>query len=428
MPVSHASKTVTWENHENAGRALGVETDRSRLDRVLTTVYDRKSRATIATLSQKPSAVVKVHFLMAKGGFFAIVTAGPLVYLALPGSQLQLPDTMLNMPGEPIQGRDVPARLEEPETQPQQVTDQAMILGAGLASRFVPISGDLTGYAKPSVPLVGEDSVIVTLARHLQAHGIRRILVNTFYMPDILKEQLRRVEGIEFVFIDEDQPSGTAGGLLKAFDTGLVERDKPILIMQGDAVTDADLSTLLETHQLNAPLATIGVKHVSDAEVSSMAIVVTDRSGPDGESGYVQSFKEKPTLEEAGDNRLASIGFYVLDPRVFDAFQRLGQEKWTQGQEFDYAYHFFPALLELEDKAIYARMIPQPFYWSDIGRPDQYLATVRDIHEGKLKISLPETATGNFQEGVFYWEDAREKAVQQGAQLKGNMIVFNRRS
>jgi NDP-sugar pyrophosphorylase family protein len=427
MTVTKTSETVTLETHPNITGALHAESDDSRKDRTLTTIYEAESRLLLATLSQPAEPETRVHFLKAKGGFFAIVQSRQLTYLALPGSQLQLPDTLLNLPGDLPPGRLNPGSSTQQKPPIQTVTDQAMILGAGIASRFAPVSGDLTGYAKPSVPLVGEDSVIVTLAKHLQRHGIKRILVNTFYMPDALKEQLNQIPALDILYIDEDQPSGTAGGLVKALNANLVDRGKPILIMQGDAVTDANLSVLLESHQEQAPLATIGVKHISDDEVSQMAIVVTDQSGEDGESGFVQSFREKPTLAEAGPSRLASIGFYILSPEVFDEFLSIGQAKWAISKEFDYAFHFFPSLLVRHTQAIYARMMPQPFYWSDIGRPDQYIATVRDIYAGKLQVPLPTEVKRYFEDGIIYWGDARQKADQDGASLTGNIIVFNRR-
>lgn len=425
MPVTHVSHTVSVETH--AGLTPRLVTEMEPGHRRVTRVLQESSLDVLATVSQAENATTQVHFLKAKGGFFAIVQTEALTYLALPGSQLQLPDTLLNLPGDLPPGRLNPGSSSSKNMQPQQVTDQAMILGAGLASRFVPVSGDLTGYAKPSVPLLGEDSVIVTLARHLQHHGIRRVLVNTFYMPEILKEQLNRLSGLEIVYIDEDKPSGTAGGLLKALDTSLVDRDKPILIMQGDAVTDADLSFLLNTHSTELPLATIGVKHISDEEVSQMAIVVTDGVGKDGESGFVQSFKEKPAIEEVGSNRLASIGFYVLSPGVLDEFQSIGTAYRQKVGEFDYAFHFFPALLENHAQPIYACMLPQPFYWSDIGRPDQYIETVRDIYAGKLQLDLPVEKDRYFENGIIYWSNARDKSKSESAALKGNMIVFPRR-
>jgi NDP-sugar pyrophosphorylase family protein len=193
-------------------------------------------------------------------------------------------------------------------------------------------------------------------------------------------------------------------------------------------VTDADLSALLNTHQQQMPLATIGVKHITDEEVSQMAIVVTDQSGTDSESGYVQSFKEKPSLAEAEDSRLASIGFYVLSPDVYTEFVTWGKAQWEKSGEFDYAFDFFPTLLKAHPNEIYAFMIPQPFYWSDIGRPDQYIATVRDIYEDKLQLGQTLQPERYYENGIIFWENAKEQAVLENTILKGNLIVFNRRS
>lgn len=387
----------------------------------------------LASIRQREDSGVAVRFLHEKGGFFGVVTTDEVTYIALPGSQIRLPDLQVDMPGDLIAGKADSPLIPMQSGPVQQVTDQAMILGAGLASRFVPVSGEVTGYAKPSVPLVGEESVVVHLARHLQRHGIRRILVNTYYMPDVLKAQLRKMTGLEFSFIDEDEPSGTAGGLLKALEANLVDRSRPILIMQGDAVTNANLSDLLEAHQRVQPLITIGVKTIPDEQVDQMAIVVTDQSGEDGQSGYVLSFKEKPSLAEAGPSRTGSIGFYVLAPEVLDSFAAMGRARWQQSPEYDYAMDFFPGLLAQETSQgnnapspIYAHRLQEPFYWSDIGRPDQYIATVRDIYAGHLGIDLPENRVDFYEQGIIYWPGAKEKAKADQAVLKGNVIVLRK--
>lgn len=395
-----------------------------------------------ALVKQAPDATTDVKLFQGKGGFAAIVTTDDLTFVALPGSRIQLADTMVNLPGQLIQPSTHPVSkvLYDENFQPQQVTRQAMILGAGLATRFEPVSGDATGYSKPSVPLIGEDSVIVAIARHLKKHGFNRILVNTFYKPDQIKQQLTSlVPGVEFVFIDEEKPSGTAGGLARALREGKVNRREPILIMQGDAVTDADLSLLVNTHAQQKARATIGVQQVSDENVPKVAILKTDRAGSDGESGRITHYVEKPSLEEAGDSRMGSIGFYVLSPEIFGRFERMGHAKAKADEEFDYAKNFFPALLEgnrldklktrlaswLPGGQTGVNMWAQQLggYWSDVGNPAQYIQTVKDILAGRVNMPLPANMTEYFEDGVIYWPGARAKARAAGTQVEGNVIV-----
>ena len=432
MKTAQVSPSLRLSSHPSITRELSTQTEATVDGWLKTTVLAAPEQAEmpleiLASVRQTLTSKTQVELLQEKGGIFGLVHADDLVYIALPGSFVQLPDTELEMFGPPSAPpstmRTQPAHRPE-RTTSQTVTDQAMILGAGLASRFVPVSGDVTGYAKPSVPLVGEDSVIVTLAKHLQKHGIRKIFVNTFYKPGVLKAQLSSIEGIEFIYIDEDQPSGTAGGLLKALEQGLVDTSKPMLIMQGDAVTDADLSSLLETHASVGALTSIALKQVRDEDVSKMAIVETQEAN---RSGPVHSFIEKPSLEEAGESRLGSIGFYVLSPQVFPHFQQLGRKLLTEKGEFDYAYDFFPSILQQQREngpaAIYGKLLEEPFYWSDIGRPDQYLATVRDVYTGQLRIDLPKRAEQFWEDGMLFWPGTRERAQAQNAHLKGNVIV-----
>ncbi len=402
----------------------------------------------IGRVQQAPDAATDVQFFQGKGGFAAIVTTNDLSYIALPGSHLELADTILDLPGQPIEPsvRTTGKTIYDEHFKPQTVTNQAMILGAGLATRFEPVSGDITGFSKPGVPLVGEDSVIVGIAKHLKRHGFNRIVVNTFYMPDSIKQQLTtRVPGVEFVFIDEEKPSGTAGGLTRALKEGKIDRRKPILIMQGDAVADVDLSLLVNTHARQKARATIGVQKVADEDVNKFGIVETDRADTDGDSGRITSFLEKPTLEQAGDSRLGSTGIYVLSPSVYGRFEHIGQQKLGQGKIFDYAQDFFPALLRgtrLEQawNRFADALIPghrkrvnlwaQKLggYWSDVGNPAQLIQTVKDAYTGLVNMELPANVSDYFENGVIYWPGTKAKAESAGAKVEGNVIVAQKPS
>jgi NDP-sugar pyrophosphorylase family protein len=377
-----------------------------------------------------------VRFFQGKGGFCVVVTSDDLVYFGLPGSRIQLPDTEVELPGEPITGK--PERLVYPNTQTpaQTVSHQAMILGAGLATRFEPVSGDTTGYPKPGVPLAGELSVIAAIARLLGKHGFSRILVNTYYKPQRLKEQLNALDGLEIIYIDEDTPSGTAGGLVKALRQGLVDRTKPIIIIQGDAVTDADLSFLMQVHRERRAAVTIGGQIVPDEDVHKFGIIETDGSGLDGQSGNITSFKEKPSLAEAGSSRFGNSGFYILAPKVYDLFLSVGGTLLDTGRLYDYAKDFFPAVLEATGKGrlvdsetgqsmgFWAQAVGG--YWSDIGNPTQYVEALRDVYAGKLQIDMPRNIADYYADGIVYWPGAKAQTVEEGARLSGNVIVARR--
>lgn len=391
----------------------------------------QKDRVAIAR--QAKDAKTDVKFFQGKGGFSAIVSTDDLNYIALPGSRIELPDTLVELPGAPIEGTSAVSASNLKPAPLQTATDQAMILGAGLATRFEPVSGVTTGFPKPGVPLVGEESVIVGIARQLQKHGIKKIIVNTHYMPETVMQQLKTgVPGMTFIFMDERKLLGTAGGMVEALAQGKVDRKKPILIMQGDAVTDIDLSRLINVHQQTGAKVTIGVQPVDESELDKVGILKTDKSGADGVSGRIEAYIEKPgldpaKLEQVGDSRMGNIGFYVLSPDVYTRFVRQGKKQFRQGKLFDYSLDFFPNMLR-KGPASRPMMWAQKLegYWNDIGNPKHYFAVVKDIFNGKLNLPLPADIKQFFDNGVIFWPGTKAKVEKAGADVSGNVIVANK--
>ncbi len=398
-----------------------------------TIVKDTKTGQILATAKQDKNPRHLVRFFQGKGGFCSVITGDEVTYFSLPGSEVLLLDTEVILPGELITGKPKDL-LSAPTVSPvQTITHQAMILGAGLATRFEPISGDMTERSKPGVPLIGEDSVIACIAKHLRQHGFSKILVNTFYKPHALKAQLSCIEGVEIDFIDEEAPSGTAGGLAKAIEEGLVDLTQPIFIIQGDAITDADLSLLLQTHQDRNAAVTIGGQIVRDEDVHKFGIIQTDGVGGDEQSGNIISFKEKPQLEHAGKSRFANAGFYVIAPEAYPLFMAANKKPHKTSGLYDYAQDFFPEVLEATQQkrithrddgtamTFWAQALSG--YWSDIGNPSQYIEALRDIYAGVVKMCLPAESTFYYDNHIIYWPGAKEKVNFEEARLSGNIIV-----
>jgi NDP-sugar pyrophosphorylase family protein len=293
------------------------------------------------------------------------------------------------------------------------------------------------------VPLAGNQSVIACIANGLTTHGFSHLIVNTYFKPESLKASLARSNAQRIDYIDESQPTGTAGGLRKMLSdpqyVGLLDTASPLLVVQGDAVTDADFSALMEAHVAHDALVTIGCQEVAAKDVSSFGIIVTDGAGSDEQSGIITGFQEKPKPEEA-KSRLGNTGFYIFSPKAYplvrEIYQQLlektRQEARAAGQPepdevaFDFAMNLFPEIL----RRAQAEPALGPFwaqategYWSDIGNPTQYLESIHDLYAGKVDIPLPEQRERFYRNGVIYWEGAAEIADQEGAALSGNVVV-----
>lgn len=408
-------------------------------------ILDLQTGLRLGRLTQPAQASHQVELFWGKGGFMAMITS-PLGarYFALPGSSISVGGTTLVLEGTPITGN--PARktlAPRPIQVPQSHSIQATILGAGLATRFERISGDSTQYSKPAVPLAGNRSVIEIIANGLAEHGFSRIIVNTFFKPESLKASLSRCEGVQVRYIDEAEPSGTAGGLRKMLTEPqwmhLLDLNQPLLVVQGDSVTDASFSALMEAHMANHALVTIGCQLVAEKDVDKFGIIVTDCSGPDGQSGRIIGFQEKPRREEA-KSLLGNTGFYIFSPKAFPLIKTIYENLLKKAQEqaqaakrpipsevpIDFANDIFPSILELaqtqpELGAFWAQTVEG--YWSDIGNPVQYLESVHDLYAGQINIPLPANAEDYYQRGVVFWEGAARIAKSEGAVLTGNVVV-----
>jgi mannose-1-phosphate guanylyltransferase len=408
-------------------------------------IYDAKTEACLGTIQQSPDCKHQVELFFGKGGFMAMVQSGKGArYFGLPGSSIQLKDVSIQLEGCVIQTNPHKAPQNRSRTvTPQTLCRQATILGAGLATRFERISGDSTQYSKPAVPLAGSCSVIECIANGLAVHGFDHLIVNTYFKPESLKNSLSRSKARQVDYIDETQPTGTAGGLRKMLLDpqygSLLDQTQPLLVVQGDAVTDADFSALMEAHIANRALVTIGCQEVAESLVSNFGIIVTDGAGKDGQSGKITGFQEKPSPEEA-KSRLGNTGFYIFSPAAYPLVRRIYQDLLAAAQKeaqangqpvpqevaFDFATDVFPNILSLTQADPQIGLFwaqATDGYWSDIGNPTQYLESIHDLYAGKVNIPLPKNPEQFYREGVVYWDGAQAVAEQEGAVLSGNIIV-----
>ena len=407
-------------------------------------IIDTKSGNCLGAVRQPAGSTHQVELFFGKGGFMGLITSPQGArYFALPGSTVQVQGTELSLEGCALSANPTKKASGKKAFTPQAHSIQATILGAGLATRFERISGDSTQYSKPAVPLAGDKSVIECIANGLVSHGFSKLIVNTYFKPESLKAGLARSHAKQISYIDESEPSGTAGGLRKMLlderYAGFLDKTKPLLVVQGDSVTDASFSDLMEAHMANNALVTLGCQEVAAKDVDKFGIIVTDRSGADGQSGRITGFQEKPKAEEA-KSRLGNTGFYIFSPQAYPVIQQVYADLLKQAQEkakvegkaipaevaLDFANDLFPAILKLSQAqpelgAFWAQAVDG--YWSDIGNPVQYLESIHDLYAGKVDIPLPEEREKYYRDGVVFWEGAAEIAEREGASLKGNVVV-----
>ncbi|MBQ9246557.1 NDP-sugar synthase [bacterium] len=275
---------------------------------------------------------------------------------------------------------------------------KAMIMAAGVGSRLEPLSSVVP---KPLVPLVNIPSMDI-LVNHLVKNGITDIIANTYHKADFIKEHYKEHDfGINIKFITEETLSGTAGGVKKC--QSFFDRNQDFIVMSGDGLSDIDIEKAYSSHKKSGAIATIIVKEVEHKDVYMYGIIVPD------EKGYVDSFQEKPSVNEAKSN-LANTGIYIFNYRIFDYI--------PENTFYDFAKNVFPSIFAKQEKI---NTYIHKGYWTDIGSISQYKQSNKDIIDGKVSSIVPNVVCST--SGKYVYGENFKKSLN--CKLIGNNVIGN---
>jgi mannose-1-phosphate guanylyltransferase len=210
------------------------------------------------------------------------------------------------------------------------------------------------------LPIVDRPMIEYVLA-HLAAHGVDDAVLSLGYRPDAFVEAYPSgvCAGVQLHYAVEPEPLDTAGAIrFAAADAGIGER---FVVVNGDVLTDLDLTELVRFHDARGGEGTIALHRVEDP--SAFGVVPTDADG------RVLAFVEKPPRGEAPTD-LINAGTYVLEPAVLDRIE--------PGRRVSIEREVFPAMVA--DGVLFA--MADEGYWLDTGTPEQYLRAQLDLLDG----------------------------------------------
>jgi mannose-1-phosphate guanylyltransferase len=163
-------------------------------------------------------------------------------------------------------------------------------------------------------------------------------------------------------YMEEPRPLGT-GGELKFAEDMLDER---FLMLNGDTLTDLDLSAQLAAHAESGAVATLALYPVEDPSSYGLVRLNGDSS--------VREFVEKPAPDQIDTNNI-SAGVYVLERSVLELL--------APGEPASIEREVFPALV---GDGLFGYVADG--YWKDIGTPERYLEATFDILEGNVRTEV----------------------------------------
>ena len=278
---------------------------------------------------------------------------------------------------------------------------RAVVLVGGFGTRLRPLT--LTR-PKQMLPILGRPMIEWVVAE-LVAHGVDEIVLSLGYRPEPFIEAFPdgHLLGARLHYAVEPDPLDTAGAIaFAAREAGFDRHDEPFIAVNGDVLTDLDITALVAFHKYSGAEATIALTKVDDP--SRFGVVPTDGSG------RVLGFIEKPPRESA-PTQWINAGTYVLDRRVLDRIpsgQRVSIERAT-----------FPAMAE--EGVMFA--MESDAYWLDTGTPAQYVQAQTDILSG---IRVRANAVGVHVNASVH-ESARIEmsVVDSGCIVESGAVVIN---
>ncbi len=226
-----------------------------------------------------------------------------------------------------------------------------LIMAGGKGTRLMPHTKECP---KPLVK-VGGKPMIDHIIERAKSFGYSNFVVSVQHLGEMIQEHLGdgRRFNINLSYLKESTPLGTAGAL-----SLLAKKpDVPIVISNGDVMSDIDYGEILDFHIRNGAFATMAVKLYQWQNPFG----VVQMQGID-----ISGFEEKPII-----NSHVNAGVYVLSPKSIDYLE--------SGVECS-----MPALFEklrLDSKKIIAYPMHEP--WLDVGRPGDLEKANTEIFENK---------------------------------------------
>jgi mannose-1-phosphate guanylyltransferase len=277
---------------------------------------------------------------------------------------------------------------------------QAVILVGGEGTRLRPLTVTVP---KPVLPLV-DRPFLAYMLEWLRRHGVDDVIMSCGFLATSVRNVLGDGSqfGLRLRFVEEPEPRGTAGALKYAEDL----LDERFLMLNGDVLTDIDLTAQIAQHDATGAVGTLALVPVEDPTAYGLVRVHDDRS--------VKEFVEKPTADSI-DTNLISAGAYVLERRVLDMIPAdrnvsIEREVWPR----------------LVGEGLFA-FAADDAYWLDIGTPERYLQGTFDILEGNVQTAVTDRLGAGYVAVADHVEAAGRivppAIVERGCRIGGGAHV-----
>lgn len=250
----------------------------------------------------------------------------------------------------PVVGKNrrlVDLHLLEELSSPTTRDNTILIMAGGKGTRLLPKTEKTP---KPMLRLGGKP-ILEHIIERAKVEGFSRFALAIHHLGEVIEEYFGdgKSLGVKISYLKEEIPLGTAGAL------SLIEPKptEPIIVTNGDVLTDIRYGDLLDFHVQNSAKATMAVQ-VHEAQIP-YGVVQT-------KGVLITGFEEKPTQAF-----LINAGVYVLEP---DCFVFLQEGKNTNMPDLfeTLISHNLPTLAYLIHES-----------WIDIGGHEEFTTAAKNL-------------------------------------------------
>lgn len=221
-----------------------------------------------------------------------------------------------------------------------------VIMAGGEGNRLKPITENVP---KPLLN-VGEKTILETIIKNCVDYGFKKFYLSVNYKAQMIEDFLGdgSALGIEIKYLKEKKQMGTAGSISLLPELP----SKPILVINGDLVTDLNLQHLINFHSEHYAVATMCVREYEFTVPFGVVKLNGSRIGEIDEKP-IQSF-------------FVNAGVYVLEPEVLKLIPKNKLLNMTD------------LLKRIIDDNQKTAVFPIHEYWLDVGQISDYQKAMAD--------------------------------------------------
>ncbi|WP_230632314.1 nucleotidyltransferase family protein [Chromobacterium violaceum] len=281
-----------------------------------------------------------------------VMQASP--HTALSGSsrdtllQIMKQHDILHVPIVDSNGRLIGLETYYDMLQGRKYDNWVFLMAGGFGTRLKPLTDNCP---KPMLQVGGKPMLETIIEKFISA-GFHRFYISVHYLAEIIKDYFGDGSkwGVTIQYIEEDEPLGTGGalGLLPTAD------ELPIIMMNGDILTNLNMDSLLHFHEDQGVELTMCVREY-ELQIPFGVVKANGAS--------VFDILEKPV-----HHFFVNAGIYVISPSVLD--------RMIPPRRLD-----MPDLMkEIIVDECGVSMFPIHEYWLDIGRPEDFDRAQRKVN------------------------------------------------